>query len=158
MRAGERDVRKRAIVSPRTATQLAAMMVSTTFVINPRRIFGSTSAPYTQLKKVSERLLKPGEVTSTRTKVPRTSALEKAEINPYLRAAFRRNSRRFNSRSLGTQSDVLTEGVRPFRNAPFPLLPCLSCLLCLIAIGRRHTLGKVWRSSSACQPFIGNGF
>lgn len=75
-RDGDLDVLIKAILNAITPTKVDAMMVKKILVRNPKSTLGSTSTPYAQSKKVSLRVLKPGESTTTALNDPKTMKLE----------------------------------------------------------------------------------
>jgi hypothetical protein len=104
VRAGDFDVLIRAKVNPNIATDVPAINVRTTFVLKPRIIFGRTSTPYAQAKKVSESNFHPGEVTTNKARVPRTKTLERLAMRAFFRFRFLRAALREISWALGAHS------------------------------------------------------
>ena len=131
--AGDLDVLVSAIIIPNIATQVEAMIVSNTFVLNPKIILGSTSTPYAHAKKVSVNDLHPGDVTSSVTKVPRTTTVENTAINVLRWFCFLRTFLREISSSLGSHVFEKAEA-RP------PLSETAPCSVELISVFKQLLL------------------
>jgi hypothetical protein len=72
------------MIIPTIATQVDAITVSNTFVLNPKIILGNTSTPYAQAKKVSVNDFHPGDVTSKVIRVPKTNTVEEIAMRVFL--------------------------------------------------------------------------
>jgi hypothetical protein len=83
------------------ATEIPAIKVRTTLVPNPKIILGSTSTPYAQAKKVSDKDFQPGEVTMTIANEPNTTTLENVAIIALRLFFFFLLARRASSWELG---------------------------------------------------------
>jgi hypothetical protein len=96
--AAERDVRSNARTMAKMPINIAAMIVSRMFTINPLATTPSTSLPYETSKKVSLTDFQPGDVTTKRTSDPITRTDETVAISAFLRLIALRDAWRSSSR------------------------------------------------------------